>query len=202
MAFTAFPEGARGDIFFSWNGVGTSIGLHFEKPTPIPADFVTLALRLAVDFAANMRAFQTAEVVMGDVVVRDLSSVGAPKFTDSSSSGLLGLDGTDAVPNNTAPIVSHRTLATGRSGRGRTYLVGLSEVKESNGLLLSGTRDSILAAWGVFITAVEVSGWVFSVAQQFSAGVRLVTGVMRPVITEIMLQELGTQRRRQVPSAV
>ena len=139
---------------------------------------------------------------MGDVVVYDLSADGAPKYVNSDESGTQGVAVADSVPNNTSLVVSHRTESTGRSGRGRTYIPGFSEIAESNGLLLASFRDDVLTAWGTFISGIELLGWAFVVAQRFASGVQLTTGIMREVVTEILKLQLGTQRRRQVPSTV
>lgn len=202
MTFTVFPDGAKAAIEFDWNGVGCSITLHFEKDTPTSTDFTNLAAEVAAGFADDMLTELTEELIMGDVVVYDLSEEGAPKYVNSDESGSPGVKVADALPNNTAVVISHRTEDTGRSARGRTYLPGVSEAEESNGILLDTPRDDFLTAWGTFIAGIEALGWAFVIAQRYLDGVQLVTGVMRPVVTEIIKLQLGTQRRRQVPSAI
>lgn len=202
MAFTVFPNGAKAAIEFDLNGVACSLTLHFEKESPPTGSFTALAAEIAAGFADDMLDNLTEEFVMGDVVVYDLSAQDAPNYINSDESGSAGVTVADSVPNNTAMVISHRTDATGRSSRGRTYLPGFSETNESNGLLLAAARDFVLADWGTFIAGIEALGWLFVVAQRFSAGSQLATGVMRAVTTEIIKLQLGTQRRRQVPSAV
>lgn len=202
MAFTVFPDGAKAVISHSWNGVPVSTVLHFSKASPVVADYIALALAVATEWAVDILVELSNDMVMGDVTVYDLSAEFAPKYVDSSKSGTAGGNVGDSWPNNTALIVSHRTNATGRSGRGRTYVPAISEIDESNGLLTTVKQTAMVTAWGDFITAVEVGGWLFVVAQRFLNKVQLVTGVMRDVTTEILKRELGTQRRRQVRSAV
>jgi hypothetical protein len=141
------------------------------------------------------------ELIMGDVVVYDLSEEFAPKYISSDENGTPGTDGTDSIPNNTAALLSHRTATTGRSGRGRNYLPGVSEAQESGGTLGSTLRDGLLISWAVLISDLDAIGWVLQVAQRFEDGVQLTTGVMRPVTSEIMKLQFGTQRRRQVQTA-
>lgn len=199
--FTVFPDGAKAALEMSWNGVEVSIILHFEKSSPTSTDFTNLAAEVAAGFADDLMPELTEELFMGEVVVYDLSAENAPKYVNTDESGTQGTLVGDSVPNNTSPVISHRTEATGRSGRGRTYLPGISEAQESNGLLSSGLRDDLLTAWGTFITGIEALGWAFVIAQRFSGGSQLTTGIMREVVTEILKLQLGTQRRRQVQSA-
>lgn len=202
MAFTVFPDGAKGVIDFDWNGEAVSIVLHFEKESPPAGSFPALAAEIAAKFASEFMPNLTDELTMGDVTVYDLSAEGAPKYVNSDEDGTAGTLAADSVPNNTAGIISHRTDATGRSGRGRTYIPGLSEADESNGILLGAPRDAMLVDWATIITAIDALGWLFVVAQRFSSGTQLATGVMRLVTSEIMKRQLGTQRRRQVQTAL
>ncbi len=200
--FTVFPDGAKAAVEFDLNGVACSITLHFEKSNPTSTDFTNLAAEVAAGFASDLLPELTEEVTLGDVVVYDLSAEGAPNYVNSDESGEVGSEVADSVPNNTAMVISHRTEDTGRSARGRTYLPGFSEIKESNGLILSAARDDVLTAWGTFIAGIEALGWAFVIAQRFANKQQLATGVMRAVVTEIIKLQLGTQRRRQVPSVV
>lgn len=202
MAFTTFADGARAVIGFSWNGVSCSVTLHFEKASPSVADFIALAAQVAADYATDIMVEVSDDLIMGDVTVYDLSAEFAPKYINSDENGTPGVAAGDSVPNNTAIVASHRTATTGRSGRGRTYIPGLVETGESDGLLTTAAQTSFVTAWGDFITGVAAIGWDLVIAQRFSGGVQLAVGVLRAVTTEILLRQLGTQRRRQVPSAV
>lgn len=202
MAFTIFVDGAKLCVEFSWNLVAVTTCLHFKKTSASPTDYQELADTMAAEWAAEMQPLLTTEILMGEVVAYDLNEEFAPKYISLDEVGTPGTSSSDSVPNNTAVLVSHRTAQTGRSGRGRNYVPGLSEVAESDGLLVAATRDNLLTAWGTMITNVALTGWEFQVAQRWSDGVQLETGVMRPVVTEIILLELATQRRRQVRSAI
>jgi len=202
MAFTVFLDGAKGVIDFSWNGTAASVILHWEKASPSVADYTALAAALALEWKTEMLPLLSDDIQMGEVTVYDLSEEFAPKYVNSDELGSPGLFVGDSVPNNTAALASHRTTATGRSGRGRTYIPGLVELDESNGLLTTSRQTSLISDWADFITAVELTGWVFVIAQRFLNGAQLTTGILRVVTTEILKLALGTQRRRQVQSSV
>lgn len=156
---------------------------------------------MADEWAVEMLQRQSEDISIGDVVVYDLTEEGAPKYTNSDENGSPGTVAVDAVPNNTAGVISHRSVDTGRSSRGRSYFPGMSETNVVNGLISGSYRDSVLINWGQMISGIfTATGWVFVIAQRFSDGVQLTTGVTRDVTTEIMLTQVGTQRRRQVRS--
>lgn len=198
MTFTTFADTAKVAVDFAWNGEAISVILHFDKSSPTPADFIALAAQVAADWAADIMPELTDEITMGDVTAYDLSSEGAPKYVNSDEDGTAGTKIGDPVPNNTAILISHRTNDTGRSARGRSYIPGLVETDESDGLLTAAKQALMVTAWGDFITAVAAIGWDFVVAQRFSGGVQLAVGVVRAVTSEVVRLNLGTQRRRQV----
>lgn len=202
MPFTVFVDGAKLCLEFSWNLVAVTTCVHFKHPAPGAGDFQALADTGAAAWAVRLVPQTSNQLAMGQVEVFDLSEEFAPKFVSLDEVGTLGAKAADSVPNNTSPVISHRTAATGRSGRGRNYIPGISEADEGLGKLQSTFRDALLIAWGNFITDIAVTGWEEQVAQRFLDGVQLTTGVMRPVVTEIMTLQLGTQRRRQVPSLI
>lgn len=202
MAFTVFVDGAKLCLEFSWNFVAVTTCLHFKHPAPDAAAYQALADQGGLSWGGQMLIHASSDLVMGEVTVYDLSEEFAPKYVNLTQVGLPGTDGADSVPNNTAVLISHRTAHTGRSGRGRNYLPGLSEVQEGDGLLLATKRDAILISWATMMTNILPTGWVFQVAQRYEDGLQLETGIMREVTTEILRLELGTQRRRQVRSAL
>ncbi len=203
MTVTVFTDGAKACIGFDLNGVGVSVCLHFEMTSPQTQDYIDLAAAVAAEWADHMLASQSNDLTMADVTVYDLSAESAPKYINSDENGSPGTDATDAAPNNSAVIVSHRTTQTGRSGRGRTYVPGISETDVVDGLLSTAYVNEVTTNWGLFITGVETAtSWEFVVAQRWADGVQLTTGVMREVVTEIITRHIGTQRRRQVPSGV
>lgn len=202
MTFTVFADTSKVCAEMSWNAVAVTVCLHFDKANPSPTDFANLSAEVAKQWALQLLPRQTSELILGDVVAFDLSSEGAPKFVNSDENGSPGTNGVDSLPNNVAALISHRTIFTGRSARGRSYFPGMSAGQELAGLLTVAARDVTLAAWGTFITAIQAAvGWQFVIAQRFSNGVQLTTGVTRDVTSEILKLEFGTQRRRQVPSA-
>lgn len=202
MPFTVFVDGAKLCIEFSWNLVAVTTCVHFKHDNPTPADFQALADTGTGQWAVRFMTELSSQLVQGAAEVYDLSEEFAPKYTSLDEVGTPGTGGADSVPNNTAAVISHRTDATGRSGRGRNYIPGVVEADEATGLLQPLFRDTMLARWGSWIADLAAIGWEEQVAQRFLNGVQLETGVMRPVTTEIMTLQLGTQRRRQVPSQI
>lgn len=202
MVFTTFADTAKVAVNMSWNGVPVSVILHFQKATPSVGDFTTLADIVSAEWAAHMLQEQVSELTIVDITAYDLSSEGAPKYVNTDEAGTAGGDAGDGVPNNTCMLVSHRTTATGRSGRGRSYIPGMLETDESDGLMLAAKQTALVTQWGLFIAGIAATGWDFVIAQRFSDGVQLAVGIARDVVTEIIKRQLGTQRRRQVPSAI
>lgn len=197
MAFTTFANASKLCMDFTWNTIVVTVCIHWQKTSPTPADFQLLADTFGASWVTNMLPIQVTELAGGLVTAYDLSAEGAPKYEYSGAVGVVGGASVGGVPNNTAAVISHRTASTGRSGRGRTYLPGVSETNVTNGVLTVAAAAAYLAAWVAIVLATEATGWDLVVAQRFSNNVQLAVGVTRPVTTELLALKLGTQRRRQ-----
>ena len=127
----------------------------------------------------------------------DMRSVTGPKVVGNFT-GFPGARTGEAAPINIACVVTMYTALRGRSGRGRNYLTGFSELDVSSTLVHT---DPIVnganAAYNDLFDDVAPTGFAHGIAQRYEAGVQLPTGVVRPVIdTNVRSALLGTQRRR------
>ncbi len=197
MAFTVFANTSRVCLFFTWNTVKCSVCCHFDHASPSAADYLNLATDFADEWDVHMKPNQSSDLALGDCIAYDLNAADSPSYTYTGVNGNAGGSAIDSTPNNTAGVISHRTVDRGRSARGRTYVPGFTENNIVNGKFDATTVTALLADWASIVAGVAVNGWTLVVAQRFDDGIQLATGVTRVVTTEIMSESPGTQRRRQ-----
>jgi hypothetical protein len=89
-----------------------------------------------------------------------------------------------------AAVVSIQTAKRGRSYRGRLYIPFIGEAAISDGSLVSGQADDVLAGFTSFKAALTTAGVEWVVASYKHSTAELVTGFY-------VMSQLGTQRRRQ-----
>lgn len=79
------------------------------------------------------------------IEVRDLRTATSPSF-DGVITPLSGSNSGDAMPPQTAAVISHRTGLRGKSYNGRTYMNGWVEVlNDGDGALTPGLQSALLA---------------------------------------------------------
>lgn len=197
MAFVPFPNTVLLTHRFDWNGQPVSIGLHLERAGYTPANAQLLAQDAGTSFVSTINAVQTNQILMGLVVVQDLSSAGAPNYENPDEIGISGDLVIDGAPNNTALLLSHRTADTGRSARGRTYMPGMTDTQVVLGLPSAAAIALWAIEWAAYVVDIEFQGWTLVVAQRVADGVPLAQGVTREVTSTLFPVRLGTQRLRQ-----
>lgn len=198
MAFIAATNTAKACFDFTWKGVGVSICIYFLKATaPSSSDFQDLAFSLRDEFTDNVMPVLSHDVLFNGVTVYDMSSETAPIYTATETTPVAGGVAVDGTSRQVTAVITHRTAVRGRSGRGRTYLPGLSDNDVVDGAVTTDAQTAIQDAWDAFITAVETAvSWTFAVVSFYHDGAPRASGVKIQVTSSVVRGYTGTQRRR------
>jgi len=137
-------------------------------------------------------------VSLESIVVRDLSEEFGTEVTDTGSYPLPGLLDSPVLPFNSTPVISWRTGLAGRSTRGRTYHVGLSEAQASGGLLETAAQTALLAAYDALRTDIiaDSEPWTLRVLSRVQGGTTLPEAIGYEILSTIVDEALDSQRRR------
>lgn len=152
------------------------------------SDLNTLCAAFSTWFGTGDGSGHTYRGVVSDaatlisVTARDLTVDGST--FGSHTSGIAGQDSSDPLPNGVSFVMKSLTGLTGRSRRGRTYLVGLctdSQDSSDKNQIDSTVLAHLLLAFNALIPAVVGYGGVgaanLSVISRYGAGVRRTTGI-------------------------
>lgn len=198
MTFVPFQNTALACINFTIGGVPLSICLHFTHATP-PTDsnFQTLANRVGDEYEDHMMPVHVDTLFLEGTTVYDLSSeTGVVKNKDFIPAVAGGV-GNTPVPLNVACVISHYSDVRGRSGRGRTYLPGLSEVWQDEKEWGNTFIPTIVTGWSDFIGGIEANtDWTLVVASRYTNGAPRVQGVTNVVTQSVVKNDIGTRRKR------
>jgi hypothetical protein len=131
------------------------------------------------------------------VKVTDLSSVSGFSLTLTGSLPIAGGNASPALPNNTALVITKRTLQRGRSFRGRIFHPGLTENQVTANQVAGATVSALVAAYENFKGFTLTDGEaVLCVLSRYSGGNARVTGLMTPVENFTSDGFIDSQRRR------
>lgn len=192
--------------------VGTLTGqpcvnvMHAKRTAAIaPGDIAALALATKNAWVTNVIPRQTANYQLAFVRCTDLTSITGEQV--SSVSGAVGGRNPPQLPNNVAVVASLISALRSRSGRGRIFLGGVSQLDMSDSRTLLGTSiTAYVNAVAALATAIDAAGgagnWQLGVLSYFSKAItpdaphRRVVPLFSPAVTFEVKARLDSQRRR------
>jgi hypothetical protein len=127
----------------------------------------------------------------------DLRSEDGPVVV-STATQVQGSKTDPSMAVNACMVVTLRTGARGRSGRGRHYVSGFTEAQGGGAaFVLQALADAVEAAYTSVHNLLDGLGVDLVVVQRYSEGVKLATAVTRSITQfEVRNLEYGSQRRR------
>lgn len=200
MAWPHLPGVLKVVVTFGFEGK-PSVNVHFIKlDSPTTPISLSRLLEMASIFKnaldVEWKPFMGSEWTVDKITATDWSLENGQQFEQVTGLPITGVAATEEVPASVAVVASHRTVHTGRSFRGRTYMMGLVEgnVGGNNvdGLLMTGIADYFTALDTAFIA----TGAKLAVYSLYSDGVPRVTPVATPVTSLIINSRVDTQRKR------
>jgi len=144
--------------------------------TQVIADALAEAIEGAFD-GSGVAAFLSNQTVLTDIMVTDLDAEGAPQFSGAFDA-FVGDSAAEYLPLQSAAMIEWLTAFRGRSGRGKTFLGGFTEVA-SDGRPVAGLLAALESLALGLVTAMTVAGppsALPSIVSRFSGG-HLVDGI-------------------------
>jgi hypothetical protein len=142
-------------------------------------------------------AHQSFNVQFTGVEAKNLDIEFGSIATFTPTSPAFGVIGVAAEPGNVSYSVSLRTANSGRSFRGRKYVIGIPSTSRTGNQVSSGWATDIKASLDVLRSLLESINGVLSVVSRIAEGVRRLEALSTPV-TSISLVDfnIDSQRRR------
>ena len=203
MAFVAVPETAQITMVYTGPNQNRMVNVyHFTRPTlgwdpDALGDLAEAMLAWENNTAKTQRSNQ---IVCIGAEARDLSVQDSFVVSVAAIPPIAGSLTTPVLPANVTLAISLRTPFAGRSFRGRTYWIGLSEGAVQGDFVQSGTAQGILAAVRALIEDVpQPLNAQLAVVSRYHNGAPRGVGIATPVTSAVLVDtRVDTQRRRLV----
>lgn len=203
MAQLVVPNAAQMRLIWSLGGQLYALNVMGVVANAVPiTQALTNTIGTAVKSGLTSSALAGAlhpNVALANIGLRDIRSANTAEFLDSGAA-VVGTGTGDALPPQTALVVTLRTASAGRRFRGRVYLPGFCEaVNLTNGVF------SALASPVNFITAIKsaltTSGMDLGVLSRPNPDATPPNAGFITVVTSMVLRDSvwDTQRRRAIP---
>lgn len=146
----------------------------------------------------ELKALVSTSVALEGIVTRDLTSEFDDEHTSAQAFPLAGTLASPVLPYNVTPVISWRTGLTGRSTRGRTYHVGLSEAQAVGGQLETAAQVALSAAYDDLLSRINADSepWQLAVLSRVQGGATLAEAIPYGILVGIVDFALDSQRRR------
>lgn len=137
-------------------------------------------------------------VTLSRIVARDLSTEFAAFLEFSPIAGNVGEKTSPAMPGNVTAVVSWGSGLTGRSTRGRTYVVGLTEEDVTGNELTSGARTAINTDYAQLRNNINGGdiNWSMAVLSRVQNGVPLAEAIAYQITSVATDQFIDSMRKR------
>lgn len=201
MAFQPAPDIARFTMVFTGPDSQSMVNVyHMETDPGIPWDSFTLGSTAELFYnwwAASMRAYVSNQTRLDYVEAVDLSVQGGA-YERTIGPAIAGSSTSPALAAHTTLSVKWSTGYSGRSHRGRTYHIGLTESQVTGNYIAPSAGATFTTAYNNLLPAVNAAGVRHLVVlSRFTNGGPRIWGVGYRIINASLVDlRVDTQRRR------
>lgn len=198
LAFVPVQDTAKISVVGFLSGETVVNTLHVKKAgTLLTTDLQAITTIVAGWLGAVYRNRISQSMVWTRINVLDLSSSTAPSLDTPISPTISGANTSGSQPNNVALVISLRSLARGRSSRGRWFVAGIPRDQSASSVAVQLAYASQMGAdFSTLMNNLRVSDYTPVVVSTFSEGVQRSEGVTFPITGVIVDTAMDSQRRR------
>lgn len=190
----------QANVRFSLDGQQIENVLNFAYPAGDFSDSADVVWGiLDINWWDALRETLSTDIVNVETYMVDLTSASGPTATYIAFSNPAGEVPVGAIPNNSALCVTHRTLARGRSFRGRSYISALPESIVTGSRVAGGNALVVSDAFNAMRVAASAAGTPFVIVSRYSGGLPRVAGVATPVSVSLVIDNVLDSQRRRLP---
>jgi hypothetical protein len=200
MEFIPVPNGIMAEMRYSYLGVPAENVFWFydtANPTPPIASLEAVAGGLFDWWDTNIKTIQSANATLNEIYVTDQSSASGGAYSYSAGMPVDGANVQEPLPGNVTLCISLRTSQRGRSFRGRSYIIGLTENQVSGNLVTSASAAAWLGAYDALVNTFNTGPFVLSVCSRFANKLPRAAGVLTPIRDAVLVNNrVDSQRGR------
>lgn len=199
MVFVPVPNTARLELRFTWDSQQVANVFHIEKEGPLTVSDLSNMGDVVTEWWLEHRELVCNTVTLREIDIRDLSSASGLGILYNAGLPSPGLLNQASMPNNVTVAIKWGTGLTGRSFRGRTYHIGLTEGQVSNNALEGALVPTLLASYNALPVMIASADYSQVVVSRVSNGSPRVTGVTTPILNASYADTVIDSQRKRLP---
>jgi|SRR5688572_12924668 len=202
MPFIPTPNGIQVEMRYSYLGERCE-NVFWTNWTggspPAAADLSTIGELFWEWWDAQIKPIQSANATLREIYVTDQSAADGAAATFTAGLPADGGNVLEPLPGNVSLCISLRTAKRGRSFRGRSYIIGLTENQVAGNALTAPSAAAWLAAYDVLVSSLAASSNQLCVCSKFSLGLPRAAGILTPVTDAVIVDNVVDSQRRRLP---
>lgn len=169
--------------------------------TAVTPTIVTNIATLVAGWAGSQYFPLLPEAIsLTETFARDLTTSDGAQATIVPDPPVVGGNGTTPAPNETTFCVSLRSASSGRSARGRKYVLGLNKELVTGNHINATLRGQFVSVFDSLRADIATEGWQWVVVSYRHAGaVRPGGPVYYPITTVVSVDDVVDSQRRRKP---
>ena len=200
MAFIPAPNTAMVEILYTQDNQMLENTLYFEGVAPWTELTLTqLATAINGWWVDEMQALTSNTVTLRGTKATSLESETAPSVEVPPAVTTTGSSAEQPLPNNVTIAIKFGSASRGRSGRGRNYIVGLTENVVAGNQLDAAVADLYLAAYGALSDITVPNDAQQVIVSRFTDNAPRVTALTSPVTSRTFADLIVDSQRRRLP---
>lgn len=182
-------------------------GQHIENRFMLNAqEAVTPAIVQSI--ATSVLVWATAEyfpllpnaVALVEVFARDLTTADGSQYSATPAIATVGGQASIPMPNETTFCVSFRSTASGRSARGRAFVLALPQPLVVGNIINATLRGQLVDAFNALRTQMDTDGTPLTIVSYVNGGIPRPGGpVYYPVVNCVSVDNVVDSQRRRKP---
>lgn len=199
MPFVPFVNTCRCELRFTQDGQEVANVFHVEGEAPLTVGDLNNIGSTFVEWYEEFREVVGTGVTLREIDIRDLSSPSGLGILYNTGLPLSGLIASPMMPNNVTVAIKWGTGLTGRSFRGRTYHLGLTEGQCVNSSVDSAFAPPILSGYNALPALMTTNGYTLVVASRYSNNAPRTVGVTTAILNAAYADTTIDSQRRRLP---
>ena len=145
---------------------------------------------------ASASPLRSNQCALHTIRARDLTTQNAQELIHTVSPAISGTNTANPAPNNVTIATAMRTGKAGRSYRGRSFWIGVTDSMYSANNIVSALQTAILAAYGALQSSLNTASTPLVVLSRHTGGAPRGSGIGTAVTSFSMDTVMDSQRRR------
>lgn len=197
MVFVPIPNVSQHNVNMRWLGQEVQNTFHVQHESQPTQGMISAVNDVIISWWNTDLAPLISDEVSGvSVIGTDMTEQFGTQFTTPFPANSEGDVVVASLPSGTSLAISWRTGRSGRSYRGRTFHVGLTEGFVEGNEITTTHRDALYLAYTALLTDLATEGTPMVVASRFSNNAPRTTGIATVVTSLVIDTAIDSQRRR------